>query len=66
MTSSPAIRRLVRLPAGCCIAAIRPKNCARTSYEEVAYLILYGELPKRDELTKFTARLRCKRRFLPS
>src|SRR5215831_14618737 len=29
-----------------------------TSFEEVAYLILYGELPKRDQLNAFNDRLR--------
>ncbi len=38
----------------------------RTSYEEVAYLILYGELPKREEFAKFTQRLRASAQFRPS
>ena len=38
---------------------------ARSSFEEVCYLLLYGELPKRDELAAFDARLRPSRALPP-
>src|SRR5438477_10641547 len=40
--------------------------CAHSTFEETSYLLLFGELPKKDELEKFKAKLIERQRIVPT